>query len=133
MGGTACKEGSSGFRRLPHISRRFPSRCAPAVRQAASWFCFLWLSSFRVDGHAAWASVRECPLKPAESANTCRPEREQVGRRCSEETIGEGRRMLTEMPRSAKIIYAVFIVTVFAGLMIGFIGSGESFWVPLIL
>jgi len=41
--------------------------------------------------------------------------------------------MLTEMPRSAKIIYAVFIVTVFAGLMIGFIGSGESFWVPLIL
>jgi hypothetical protein len=37
------------------------------------------------------------------------------------------------MPRSVKIIYAAFILSVFAGVTIGFIGSGESVWVPLIL
>jgi hypothetical protein len=35
MAGTACKINPPGFQRLPRLSRRFPSRCAPGVRQAA--------------------------------------------------------------------------------------------------
>src|SRR5471032_2997105 len=43
---------TSAFQRLPHLSRRFPSRCAPGVRQAA-------LCSLHAD-HAMSAKRASC-------------------------------------------------------------------------
>ncbi|MGO8907110.1 MAG: hypothetical protein ACLQMH_16045 [Solirubrobacteraceae bacterium] len=37
------------------------------------------------------------------------------------------------MPGYVKTIYAAFIASVVAGLAVGFIGSGESLWVPVVL